>query len=116
VDLDQRALLLSDGHNPSTSDPLLHQQMVYAVCSTVYAAFRRALGRHVTWGFAARGPDTRGAGRLRIRPHAFEDQNAYYDRTTGELCFGYFRARKTFVWETSGGPALSAGFSNSKTA
>ncbi|OOO03078.1 MAG: hypothetical protein USCGTAYLOR_00671 [Chromatiales bacterium USCg_Taylor] len=94
VDLDQRAVLLSDGHNPSTSDPLFHQQMVYAVCSTVYAAFRRALGRHVTWGFAARGPDTRGAGRLRIRPHAFEDQNAYYDRTTGELCFGYFPAPK----------------------
>ena len=92
--LDEHAALLNDGRDPSTSDPLFHQQMVYAVCSTVYAAFRRALGRHVTWGFAARGAEDRSAGRLRIRPHAFEDQNAYYDRTTGELCFGYFSAPK----------------------
>ena len=53
ADLDQHAALLNDGRSPSTSDPLFHQQMVYAVCSTVYATFRRALGRHPTWGFSA---------------------------------------------------------------
>lgn len=94
VDLDQGAVLLSDGRAPSTSDPFFHQQMVYAVCSTVYTAFRRALGRHVTWGFVRRGAEGGSAARLRIRPHAFEEQNAYYDRMTGELCFGYFPARK----------------------
>jgi hypothetical protein len=92
VDLDEHRLLLSDGHEPSVSEPLFHQQMVYAVCSTVHAAFRRALGRHVAWGFVPRGAGDPSAARLRIRPHAFEEQNAYYDRATGELCFGYFSA------------------------
>jgi hypothetical protein len=92
VDLDRHTLLLNDGHDPSTSEPLFHQQMVYAVCSTVHAAFRRALGRYVAWGFVPREVGDPSVARLRIRPHAFEEQNAYYDRTTGELCFGYFPA------------------------
>ncbi|HEY5892311.1 MAG TPA: hypothetical protein VIT91_03680 [Chthoniobacterales bacterium] len=90
VDLDDHALLLNDGRVPSISDPLFHQQMVYAVCSTVHAAFRRALGRHVTWGFKARAGSA--SGRLRIRPHAFLERNAFYDHESGELRFGYFRA------------------------
>ena len=92
VDLDQPTLLLNDGRDPSTSDPLFHQQMVYAVCSTVHATFRRALGRHVGWGFQPRRPNEKSAARLRIRPHSGREQNAYYERTTGELCFGYFQA------------------------
>ncbi|MBF8301339.1 MAG: hypothetical protein HW394_1709, partial [Acidobacteria bacterium] len=94
VDLEDRAALLSAGRAPSTSDPLFHQQMAYAVCATIHAAFRRALGRHVTWGFPARGANGSATARLRIRPHAFQDQNAYYDRATGEICFGYFPAPK----------------------
>lgn len=39
VDLDERNVLLNDGVEPCQSDPRFHQQMVYAVCSTVYAAF-----------------------------------------------------------------------------
>lgn len=101
VDLDDRVLLLNQGRTPSTSDPLFHQQMVYAVCATVYAAFRRALGRNITWGFDHRV--SRG-GRLRIRPHAFEEANAYYDRTRGELAFGYFPAP-----ENVGGRTLPGG-------
>jgi hypothetical protein len=92
VDLDESALLLNDGRSPSTSEPHFHQQMVYAVCSTVHAAFRRALGRHVGWGFDLRGPKDKSPGRLRIRPHASSEQNAYYDRTAGQLSFGYFKA------------------------
>src|SRR5687767_8876681 len=92
VDLDQPHLLLNDGRDPSTSEPLFHQQMVYAVCSIVHATFRRALGRHVTWGFQPRGPGDKSPGRLRVRPHASREQNAYYDRTRGELSFGYFPA------------------------
>ncbi len=92
ADLDNSAVLLRNGYTPSTTNPLFHQQMVYAVCSTVYQSFREALGRQVSWDFAA-PPSRRGERtRLRILPHAFEDQNAFYDRATGELRFGYFRA------------------------
>nr|MDQ3624470.1 peptidase M4 [Verrucomicrobiota bacterium] len=104
VDLENRGILLRNGRDPSTSDPLFHQQMVYAVCATVYAAFRRALGRHLSWGFelhAAAG--SRSAARLRIRPHAFVDRNAYYDRDAGELCFGYFRAPEKVASRTPPG-------------
>ena len=100
VNLDDHGLLLNDGRDPSISDPLFHQQMAYAVCSTVYAAFRRAIGRHVTWGFdVGSGKDAHG-GRIRIRPHAFEERNAYYDHSRGELCFGYFRAPETICGRT----------------
>ena len=51
VNLDDPKVLLQDGRTPSPSDPLFHQQMVYTVCSTVSAAFQRALGRHIAWGF-----------------------------------------------------------------
>jgi hypothetical protein len=94
LDLDDRAVLLGDGRRPSPSDPLFHQQMVYAVCSLVYAAFKKALGRHLAWGF------TQSAGaprrpRLRLRPYAMLEDNAYYDEDAGELAFGYFRAEET---------------------
>jgi hypothetical protein len=48
---------------------MFHQQMVYAVCTSIYKVFREALGRDPSWGFAARP----GAAQpvLRIRPHAF---------------------------------------------
>lgn len=88
-------VLLGSGRPPSPADPRFHQQMVYAVCSTVYAAFRTALGRHVAWGFdrpdgrddpAAPGP------RLVLRPHGGVARNAWYDREAGALSFGYFPA------------------------
>ena len=92
ADLDDPKVLIQNGRAPSPSDPLFHQQMVYAVCSTVYAAFQQALGRHLTWGFDSSARDTRGPPRLLLRPHAFQGRNAYYDKTRGEICFGYFRA------------------------
>jgi hypothetical protein len=94
VELDDPRVLITSGREPSPSDPMFHQQMVYAVCSLVYAAFRTALGRNVAWAFRAPGrgwPD--GVARLRIRPHACQDENAYYDKERGELAFGYFNAR-----------------------
>ena len=89
VHLDDPALLMRDGRDPSPSDPQFHQQMVYAVCSSVLEAFRKALGRHVTWGFDRPGERD---GRLRIRPHGMDDRNAFYDKQRGELRFGYYRA------------------------
>jgi hypothetical protein len=51
VDLDDPFVLMRDGRDPSPSDPMFHQQMCYAVCSTVHAAFKTALGRDLGWGF-----------------------------------------------------------------
>ena len=68
--------------------------MAATVCSTVYAAFRRALGRDLAWGFRH---ETAGRDRLLIRPHAFEGRNAYYDAQRGELAFGYYRADAAVV-------------------
>jgi hypothetical protein len=87
VDLDDPFLLMTDGRTPAAADPQFHQQMVYAIASRVYFAFKAALGRNLAWSFA----DVHRT-QLRIRPHAFEDRNAYYDREKGELAFGYFAA------------------------
>lgn len=88
LDLNDPALLLGQGRRPSSSDPLFHAQMVYAVASLTYAAFRRALGRSLAWGFESSGP---GSVRLRLRTHAGEMKNAYYDQDDGSIAFGYFR-------------------------
>lgn len=84
ADLDDVKALLKGGYAPSPSDPRFHQQMVYAVCSSVYASFRNALGRHMSWGFTARDRD-----QLHLRPFAFKGANAYYDKWEGCICFGY---------------------------
>jgi hypothetical protein len=89
INLDDPAILIRNGRDASPSDRLFHQQMVYAVCSLIYASFRTALGRHVAWGFDRQESDP---GRLRIRPHAANDKNAYYDKRMGELNFGYYQA------------------------
>ncbi|HEX8606051.1 MAG TPA: hypothetical protein VF774_25640 [Pseudoduganella sp.] len=91
VDLDATYALLSGGYDPSPADPRFHQQMVYAVCCNVYAAFRQALGRDIAWGFERE----HDPGRLILRPHAFQGVNAYYNRQAGTLCFGYDRAAET---------------------
>lgn len=102
VDLDAPGVLITSGRDPSPSDPQFHQQMVYAVCSSVYAAFRGALGRDVAWGFGA-APGEDGAPsdpdhpayplRLRLVPHAMRERNAFYSPGTGEIRFGYDRAK-----------------------
>jgi hypothetical protein len=90
VDLDDKAVLMKAGQDPTPSDPRFHQQMVYAVCSNVYSTFRSALGRQIAWGFKRREEPE----RLYLRPHAFSGPNAYYDENRGELSFGYYRAPK----------------------
>ena len=90
VDLDDPRVLIRNGREPSLTDPMFHQQMVYAVCTSIYNVFREALGRDPSWGFAARPGEERPV--LRIRPHAFNGQNAFYDPRPGELNFGFFDA------------------------
>jgi hypothetical protein len=91
VDLDNSRMLIGQGLAPSPSNAQFHQQMVYAVCASVYAVFRAALGRRVAWGFDRK--DEKGITRLKLRPHAGEEgANAAYDRNAGEIRFGFFAA------------------------
>jgi hypothetical protein len=91
ADLDEFTVLLSSGLSPSVANPQFHRQMVYAVCSSVYASFRSALGRNVAWGF---NDEHSGSTKLTIRPHAFEGQNAFYEKQDGTLNFGYYKSDK----------------------
>jgi hypothetical protein len=90
LNLEDSSILIRNGLDPSTSDKRFHEQMVYAVCSIVYTAFRTALGRHITWGF--KRPEDKRV-QLVIRPRAFEGSNSYYNKETGELCFGFYRSK-----------------------
>jgi hypothetical protein len=92
VDLENRMALIGRGRTASATDPKFRPQMAYAVCSTTYAAFRHALGRDLAWGFD-RGDASVRAPRLRIRTDVPEMENAYYDRSSGELRFGSYRAK-----------------------
>ncbi len=83
VDLDEPAILMSGGLDPTESDPRFHQQMVYAVAMKVIENFERALGRRLRF---------RNGRRLKLLPHAFEGANAFYDPSTLSISFGYFRA------------------------
>lgn len=89
LNLDEPEVLIRDGVSPSPSDPRFHQQMVYSVCGLIYAIFRNALGRDLTWGFERPGEERT---RLRLRPYAGHDRNAWYSPENGELCFGYYQA------------------------
>jgi len=86
VDLNHKYILARSGLDPSEGNPQFHQQMTYAVAMTTIQNFERALGRPVLWA----GPDF--LQRLRVYPHAMEQQNAYYSPSQRSLLFGYFRA------------------------
>jgi hypothetical protein len=88
LNLDDPRVLIQSGLAPSTSNPAFHQQMVYAVASSVYATFRSALGRLIAWAHDAGAPA--GTGRLKLWPHASgEGANASYDKVRREIRFGH---------------------------
>jgi len=92
VDLNQQWILAQNGLPPSETNPLFHQQMVYAVAMTTIEFFEQALGRVALW--ASHRPGKPGmqqfVRRLRIYPHALRDRNAYYSPEKKALLFGYF--------------------------
>jgi subtilisin family serine protease len=112
VDLNDRNLLVQNGLRPSPSNPLFHQQMVYAVARKTIDIFERALGRRIFWTgpplelkfralsknltddqlrrYSASADDDVFVPRLRIYPHAMKQRNAYYSQRKGALLFGYF--------------------------
>ncbi len=88
VNLDDPNHLMEDGLAPNESDPRFHQQMVYAVTMRVIETASRALGRPLHFYLSARTP------RLRILPHGFQGENAFFDPKSNALVFGYFQARE----------------------
>jgi hypothetical protein len=98
VKLDDLALVLTAGLKPSTTDPRFAQQMTYALTAVTYHRFRRALGRDPQFSFAAHPEDRIGdkqVVKLHVHPHAFEEDNAYYDPDLGAIRFGYTRANRS---------------------
>ena len=83
VDLDDPAVLARGGLRPSESDPRTHQQVVYAVSSSVIERFERFMGRRFRW---------RADHALRLVPHAFLGRNAYFDPERRAVLFGYYPA------------------------
>lgn len=94
ADLDSPAALLECGFPASASDPRFRAQMVYALCCALYGTFARALGRDLTWSFP---------GRLSIRPHVPDRDDAWYDAQRGEICFGAYRAARSAGVNLPGG-------------
>jgi hypothetical protein len=108
LDLNAPHLLMSNGLGPSPANGQFHLQMVYAVCSLTYARFARALGRDIVWACGVPHPET-GQLRLRVRPFALNQKNAFYDRSQNGLCFGYFKAsRKAGGFTVPGGLVFTA--------
>jgi hypothetical protein len=99
VDLEDPKILLMNGLDPDESNPLFHQQMVYAVANETIMHFQYALGRTIKWSFSKRGghrsewkdPDYRKL--LRIFPHAMQEANAFYSKELRALLFGYFSSQ-----------------------
>ncbi len=109
LDLDDPFLLLSGGLSPTPTNGRFHMQMVYAVCSLTYAAFRRALGRDIAWASMAPAD---GPLRLVVRPFGFEGTNAGYSREAGDLSFGFFRAGDKAAGFTLKGGLISTALSH----
>jgi hypothetical protein len=93
VDLNNPFILAQDGLDPSESNPMFHQQMVYAVAMLTIKNFEKALGRKILWA-SRRLKDPKKyeepVWRLRIYPHALREANAYYSPVKKSLLFGYF--------------------------
>jgi hypothetical protein len=90
VNLDDPRLLAQDGFAPSVSNPLFHQQFVYAVMMTTIMNFEKALGRKILWAeniryspYVADQKKKRSevvfafVKRLRVYPHALRQANAF---------------------------------------
>jgi hypothetical protein len=85
VNLDMTRVAIQGGLPPSETDPRFHQQMVYEVAMRTIEAFDKALGRRVR----------PVGGQLRLYPHAFRGENAYYDPEIRSVLFGYFQADRS---------------------
>jgi hypothetical protein len=108
LDLDDPHLLMSSGLSPTPVNGRFHLQMVYAVCSLTYSAFKRALGRDIGWATSAAED---GSHRLVVRAFV-PGANAGYSREAGDLSFGYFTAGKEAAGFTVQGGLISTALSH----
>jgi hypothetical protein len=98
VDLEDPAILISNGLSPSETDPRFHQQMVYAVASDTIEQFELALGRRIHWRRAERALNAPKGWLpedilcLNLYPHAMHQANAFYSPDAHGILFGYFSA------------------------
>lgn len=104
VNLDDVQLLMEHGLTPSSTSRQFMQQMTYAVGMETYERFARALGRDPGFGPIA----GTAAGRLRVRPCAFEGANAFYDRHSGAVEFGYVESKFADERSQPGGRVYTA--------
>lgn len=72
-------------------NPQFHQVNVFAVAAHTLELVERAIGREMKW---------KNNAPLVIRPHAFNDANAYYDPMSPSLNFGSFNSpfRRAPIW------------------
>ena len=110
VELDTVQLALAGGLAPSTMDPRYAQQMVYALAVSTYDQFALALGRYPTFGFGADMLEPHP--RLKLRPHAMREENAWYDPDAREVAFGYYRAGAKSRWLTQPGDLVFTSLSH----
>ncbi len=108
LDLDDPHLLMSSGLSPTPANGRFHLQMVYAVCSLTYAAFKRALGREIAWATPATSD---GPLRLVVRPFV-HGANAGYSREAGDLSFGFFKASRAAAGFTVQGGLICTALSH----
>jgi subtilisin family serine protease len=98
VDLDDPRLLAQDGFPPAEGNAQFHQQMAFAVAMTTIERFEMAMGRRVLWRHKVNPlnpkDDSTYVQRLQIHPHAFRQENAFYDPLQVALRFGYFKAAR----------------------
>jgi len=90
IDLDDFRVTVGKGLPPSTTNPQFAQQMTYAVAMSTYERFRTALGRLPEFAPAVIRK-TKG-GRIEIRPHWDQEDNAYYEPDEAALSFGYVKS------------------------
>jgi len=96
VNLNHHKLLAQDGLPASEGNPQFHQQMVYAVAMKTIEHFEQALGRRVLWRSRVEAGGEQDSSefvrQLVIKPHAFQQANAFYSPQEIALLFGYFDA------------------------
>lgn len=90
ADFNNTSVLVEDGYQANLDDPRFHQQMVYAVASSVIQKFENVLGRRMQW---TESEDGQFVKRLKLYPYGFWGPNAYFIPKSNSIFFGYFQAK-----------------------